>query len=762
MKQNKLMRLQSLLVVMLTMFSMSAMAGSNKDYYSKVTVKAVGDGKVYVSYKTEAQSPEYKTESSAESGKDNQSSAPTHKYYAYAQANEGCEFAGWYENESCSGDPVSENVKYEVSVTAESESAEEPTTLKYFAKFVVSGAPILKYGESHAYVNLSAGTYKNESLTTENVVEEITYESSNENVATVAADGTVTAVKNGSCVIKAKSGAGEGTYILTVIDDVAAGVTQIGNGDFEDWRGVTNDNHAPNNWNSFETNEGDENLASLARAQQVAMAEGRPGSNGFYCADIYSRNVMFGIIAQGNLTTGCINAGSTSADDKLNYNYTKTAETNKSETLSKIPTAIRFWAKFVPGSNNASFPNALMEAVVHDNFDYITYCKAEYESDEEKSHAIAKAKKEFPSTNGQWQEFVVPFERTGNYTDEQMYIIINFATNSVPAKGQVGDHLYIDDVELIYDYDKAYEKYVSVGYSTPVPASIEVSSNNDNTINFNLKNFILSDGTNQMYVGNVAVPNLEIDNQGNFSYDGIIQIAAGDKEGVDMWMGPSLGDIPLTLEGTIKDEYFYVHLNINIPGAPVQVEVGDVANATFKVGESLIGTFCAPFAVALPEEYLQYVSTFTGADEMGVLTLTTVDTPVVPANTPVVVQIPMAIEMPVSGIYVKGTPTVGLLTGVYEDTPAPLGSYVLQNIDDKIGFYYVAQAQPTVKANRCYLTAPAAGVKAFFFNADDATAIESVENAANVETPVYNLAGQRIQKMQKGINIVNGKKVLVK
>ena len=330
MKQNKLMRLQSLLVVMLTMFSMSAMAGSNKDYYSKVTVKAVGDGKVYVSYKTEAQSPEYKTESSAESGKDNQSSAPTHKYYAYAQANEGCEFVGWYDNESCSGDPVSENVKYEVSVTAESESAEEPTTLKYFAKFVVAGAPILKYGESHAYVNLSAGTYKNESLTTENVVEEITYESSNENVATVAADGTVTAVKNGSCVIKAKSGAGEGTYILTVIDDVAAGVTQIGNGDFEDWRGVTNDNHAPNNWNSFETNEGDENLASLARAQQVAMAEGRPGSNGFYCADIYSRNVMFGIIAQGNLTTGRINAGSTSADDKLNYNYTKTAETNKS------------------------------------------------------------------------------------------------------------------------------------------------------------------------------------------------------------------------------------------------------------------------------------------------------------------------------------------------------------------------------------------------------------------------------------------------
>lgn len=27
-------------------------------------------------------------------------------------------------------------------------------------------------------------------------------------------------------------------------------------------------------------------------------------------------------------------------------------------------------------------------------------------------------------------------------------------------------------------------------------------------------------------------------------------------------------------------------------------------------------------------------------------------------------------------------------------------------------------------------------------------------------SPIYNLAGQRIQKLQKGINIINGKKIL--
>ena len=754
MKQNKLMRLQSLLVVMLTMFSMSALAGNT--YYSKVVVNAVGEGKVYAS-KTSTDSPTY-AEGSSEATNDG--SSQSHTYYVYAQANEGNEFVGWYDNADCAGTALSTKTSYQVSVNATSTTKNSPTTMNVYAKFQVIGAPELSYTEGHAYVNLSAGTYKNGTLTTKNVTGTITYESSNENVATVAADGTVTVRKNGSCIISAKFGAGEGTYILTVIDDVAAGVTQIGNGDFEDWRGVTDSIHAPNNWNSFETNEG--TLASMARAQQVQMVkDGRPGSNGFYCADIYSRNVMFGIIAQGNLTTGCINAGSMTADDTLNYNYSKISDPAKSETLSKVPTAIRFWAKFVPGKVNTEYPNAHMEAVVHDAYDYITYCKPSYESDEEKAHVLAKARMDFPSTNGEWKEFIVPFESTGVTTDGQIYIIVNLATNAVPAQGQEGDHLYVDDVELVYT--EVYDKYVSVGFGTPVATPIEVTRYIDDRIDFNLKNFILNDGTNVMAVGNVAVTGLAIDEQGQFSFDGNIKIAAGDKEGVDMWIGPSLGDIPLALQGAIKDDYFYVHLNINIPGAPVQVEVGDVANATFKVGESLIGTFCAPFAVALPEEYLQYVSTVTGADEKGVLTLTTVDTPVVPANTPVVVQIPLAIEMPVSGIYMKGTPTVGLLTGVYEDTPAPVGSYVLQNNNDRIGFYQVAEGQqPTVKANRCYLTAPAAGVKAFFFNADDATAIESVENAANVETPVYNLAGQRIQKMQKGINIVNGKKVLVK
>ena len=67
-----------------------------------------------------------------------------------------------------------------------------------------------------------------------------------------------------------------------------------------------------------------------------------------------------------------------------------------------------------------------------------------------------------------------------------------------------------------------------------------------------------------------------------------------------------------------------------------------------------------------------------------------------------------------------------------------------------------------VPAGKALLPASAltSGVKTFTFSfEDDATGISNVETFTE-EGAIYNLAGQRLQKMQKGINIVNGKKIL--
>jgi len=117
------------------------------------------------------------------------------------------------------------------------------------------------------------------------------------------------------------------------------------------------------------------------------------------------------------------------------------------------------------------------------------------------------------------------------------------------------------------------------------------------------------------------------------------------------------------------------------------------------------------------------------------------------------------------------TYTEGLLTGVYEDTAAPEGTYVLQNQPevDGVAFYVVATADVNVSANRAYLKAPAAdaGVKAFRFPAEETTGINAVNALTAGKAEIFSVAGARIPSLQKGVNIIrtaDGKttKVLVK
>jgi len=95
-------------------------------------------------------------------------------------------------------------------------------------------------------------------------------------------------------------------------------------------------------------------------------------------------------------------------------------------------------------------------------------------------------------------------------------------------------------------------------------------------------------------------------------------------------------------------------------------------------------------------------------------------------------------------------------------TAAPLtatgAEYVLAKPEGKEVGFYLAKEGTTIAAGKAYFQS-ASGVKAFYF-ADDATGIENLNNQNTLNTPIYNLAGQRLQKMQKGINIVGGKKVL--
>ncbi len=86
--------------------------------------------------------------------------------------------------------------------------------------------------------------------------------------------------------------------------------------------------------------------------------------------------------------------------------------------------------------------------------------------------------------------------------------------------------------------------------------------------------------------------------------------------------------------------------------------------------------------------------------------------------------------------------------------------YCLAKYDDTVGFYRVAEGT-AIAAGKAYYQSTS-GVKAFYFGNGDATGISDVNVDANLNEngAIYNIAGQRLNKVQKGINIINGKKVL--
>ncbi|MCR4921639.1 MAG: chitobiase/beta-hexosaminidase C-terminal domain-containing protein [Bacteroidaceae bacterium] len=180
--------------------------------------------------------------------------------------------------------------------------------------------------------------------------------------------------------------------------------------------------------------------------------------------------------------------------------------------------------------------------------------------------------------------------------------------------------------------------------------------------------------------------------------------------------------------------------------------VNVMAEYVFNPGWS---TFICPYDVTLFEELEAFV---VDGVENDVLVLGPVNN-IIPANTPVVISAKSISTIAVNGNKVKPVSnTVGLLTGVYEDTAAPAGSYVLQKLNDQVAFYPVQEEKPiTVPAGRCYLMPGVVGVKAFMLN--EATGIENIQGAS-VQGEMFDLAGRRVSNPTKGIYIVNGKKVL--
>lgn len=498
---------------------------------------------------------------------------------------------------------------------------------------------------------------------------------------------------------------------------------QVDNSDFEEgWDDVSYiktmskiSGQEPMHWNSFITGTGGLKSTACKVSQVASSNDVRPGSTGQYSVKISDYKVLATNYAQGNLTTGCINMGSMRADDAGsaskpgNCNYTDTSNDEFNQKFTGLPDVMCVWVKFV--STNSSF-KAKATTILH-TAGY--YQDPEPTNNDCEGKVVAYATKTDISSSNDWQKLEIPFEYSIKDGTLPAYALVSFSTNSTPGKGTGSDYMLIDDLEYVY-----YHSLTSCAYDGQ---NVEFDTDNAASVN------ALYDESKLAY----------------------------EKKGVGATVvkdyNEKTGELTITVKGND-----YEADNTSVTVYTIQF----ATSATLAVNSAArYGTFCAPFYVTIPDGVIAY--TITGIDENGKLVLEQQSS--IPAHTPVIVfsESTSDINAVQFGVPTTGEAKSAYLTGVYTATPAPVGSYVLQKQNDRVGFYRVIEgSQPTVGANRAYLDLAnsSVGVKAFYM--EDATAIQAVEELLSGKAEIYDLAGRRQQKLQKGINIVGGKKVLVK
>lgn len=191
------------------------------------------------------------------------------------------------------------------------------------------------------------------------------------------------------------------------------------------------------------------------------------------------------------------------------------------------------------------------------------------------------------------------------------------------------------------------------------------------------------------------------------------------------------------------------------------------AQATLKVVTGVkYGTFIAPFKAEKPENVTLY-----SVEEVDGTTLTLVEAAEIAANTPYIVyadaEETISETLTAYGTATKDVYPAGLLVGTLAGGEMTLGAgcYLLQKNNDVVGFYKCeAGVNYKLGTNRAYLKYETpAGVKAFFFGEENqTTAITTLSELMNGKAEIYDLNGRKLQKLEKGVNIVNGKKVIIK
>ena len=238
---------------------------------------------------------------------------------------------------------------------------------------------------------------------------------------------------------------------------------QVENSDFEEW----DDTPEPLNWNSFGTVTGTWASFAGSSEQLEQSSEVRDGSSGASSALITAAAVKLGsitvAIAQGNLTTGQINAGSMTATDASgNYNFTNLDDDDYNAPFTGLPDSLNVWVKYRGASS--SHPYGKVSALLHADGYFQDPWYSQNSIVDLVAYATDSMTTTLDSSTGDtvWTQMSIPFVYGSGYdgssfasawddTTRPAYALVTFATNTYAGGSDNTDYMYVDDMEFIYN-----------------------------------------------------------------------------------------------------------------------------------------------------------------------------------------------------------------------------------------------------------------------------------------------------------------------
>lgn len=247
--------------------------------------------------------------------------------------------------------------------------------------------------------------------------------------------------------------------------------------------GYTSD--AAANWNSFLTAQTNSmtdmafGIGMFIKPQAGTSWRSGDAVEGSYSMLIVSKQNLLGSVSNGNLTTGRINMGETTAAGAENYNFTDLEDEQYNQTFAGLPDSIVLWVKFLPQNPGDS---ASVNSILHKAYNY----KEPHATDEEQAeYRIGGAYSCIGYVGREWQRVSVPYtyDAANVDYDGQKYLLLSLTTNRNPGEGGDADSLFVDDVQMVYNSELAYvevggEQYAvpsgATEFNVPVPYSSDV------------------------------------------------------------------------------------------------------------------------------------------------------------------------------------------------------------------------------------------------------------------------------------------------